>query len=180
MAQVEALELRLDSGLLNQTRMLAQPVGTVEVDHVTEVQAAAVQRAQLRQQLAHRLVALGRCLQVGALEPVDHAVADLGEQVAAAAGGDVDHRVDIGLADALDDFTEMIGGVADAAGFRIANVQMDDAGPGTGGVQRTVGDLLRSDRKIRMLAGSIAGTGDSAGEDDVAIHERASRSDPEP
>ena len=36
--------------------LLAQPVGGVHIDHVAEVEAAAVQGAELRQELGHRRV----------------------------------------------------------------------------------------------------------------------------
>ena len=46
--QVEALELRLDPSGLYQAGMFAQPVGRIDIDHVAEVEAAAIQGAQLR------------------------------------------------------------------------------------------------------------------------------------
>src|SRR5699024_5208979 len=64
MTQVKAFQLRLHTGLLHQCRMFAQPVGTVDVNHVPEIEAAAIQRADFRQQFANRRVTFGWGLQI--------------------------------------------------------------------------------------------------------------------
>ena len=67
-------------------------------------------------------------------------------EVAAHAGGQVEHDVDVGGADPLDDLAVERRVAAALAGLGVADVDVDDRGAGPGGLDRRVGDLLRRDR----------------------------------
>ena len=57
-------------------------------------------------------------------------------QVAAHAGGEVEHDVDARGADALDRLGVELGGAGALAGLRVADVDVHDRGPGLGGIDR--------------------------------------------
>src|SRR5699024_12680253 len=55
-------------------------------------------------------------------------------------------------------------------GLEVTDVDVDDGGSGTGGGDRIVRDLLRGHGHVLALAGGVSGSGDGAGEDDLAVH----------
>ncbi len=50
-------------------------------------------------------------------------------------------------------------------------MDVDDRGAGAGCCDRVVGDLFGCDGNVLALAGGVSGTGDGAGEDDLAVHD---------
>ena len=90
--------------------------------------------------------------------------------VAAHAGGQVQHHVDIGVADALGHLAVEDDVAARLAGFGVAHMAMDDRGTGLCGVDRRVGDLLGRARHMRAAVLRAARAGDGAGDEDLAVH----------
>src|SRR5882724_1718436 len=181
MAGIEYFELRLDAELVDPPGALAQILRRGDVDHVAvaEIQRAAIERANFRQQLfdmdeplershhVRRRAGLGR-LVVPHLEVATHA------------GGEIDHHVGAAAADALDDFA-VEGGIAAAlAGLGIAHVDVGDRGAGLGRLDGGIGDLLGGHGNGRMLAHGVAGAGNRAADDDLGIHGFVSPSAPRP
>jgi hypothetical protein len=65
-------------------------------------------------------------------------------QIAAHAGGQVDHHVGVGGTDAIDDRAVILRIARRGAGVRIAHVAMHHGGASTGGVEGAVGDVVRA------------------------------------
>ena len=57
-------------------------------------------------------------------------------EVAAHAGGEVEHDVDLGVADALDDLAVELGAPRALAGLGVAHVDVHDGGAGRGRLDR--------------------------------------------
>ena len=150
---------------------LAQIVRRGDVDHVAvaEIQRAAIERADLRQQLLDMGQALDRADHIGRRAGLGRLVVAHFE-IAAHAGGEIDHHVGVAAADALDHFAVELDIAAALAGLGIAHMAMGDGGARLGRLDRRVGDLLRRDRNCRMLAHGVAGAGDGAGDDDFIVH----------
>ncbi len=115
--------------------------------------------------------ALGGAGHVGAVSIQRQGLFDIAEdQVAAHAGRQVEHDIDIGGADEVGDFLVEIVAAARRAGLGIAHMAMDDGGTGLGGIDGRGGDLLGRARHMRRLAGGVAGAGHGTGDEDVAVH----------
>jgi hypothetical protein len=99
----------------------------------------------------------------GGLDAAEH-------QVAAHAGGEVEHDIDIGRADALGDLAEQVAPARGGPGLGIAHMAMDDGGPGFGGIDGGGGDIPRGHRHMVRAPDRGAGAGDGAGDEDVAVH----------
>ena len=178
MPGVEGLDLRLDAQRRHHAAHRAQHAGRVGHDVVGlgEVHRAAIERADLGQALAHMLHAVGGAAHVGALlverqrrfRRTEH-------HVAAHAGGEVQHHVDIGVADALGHFAVEMDVAARLAGLGVAHMAMDDRGAGLGGVDRRFGDLLGRARHVRAAILRAAGTGHGTGNEDLAVHRKRHR-----
>lgn len=138
---------------------------------IAEVQRAAVQGADFRQQLFNVGQAGQRADQVGIGPELHGVLAATDLQVAAHAGGEVDDDVDVGLADALHHFAVQGHIAAELAGLWVAYMAMHHGGAGLGGLYRGGGDLFRGDRHVRASGGRVASTGECAGDDDVVVHE---------
>ncbi|CAM4325540.1 hypothetical protein VRRI112168_20510 [Vreelandella rituensis] len=112
---------------------------------------------------------LGRGLDIGTRAAAG-GIGRIGNPITTAASGDVHDDVDVGLPHPRHHFTEVIHGVADAAGLGVTYMNMRHAGTRLGGGDAVVGDLLGRDGHIGALAGGIAGAGDGTGQNDVAVH----------
>ena len=146
-AGVEDLELGPHAEVPDPLRHRPQHRGGVDHDVVAaggEVHRAAVERADLRAQLldVHEPVARRRSCpsrrrrrerRVGAAE----------HEVAAHAGGQVEHDVDVGRAHALDDLAVQRRIARALAGLRVADVDVGDGGAGARGLDRRRRDVLR-------------------------------------
>ncbi len=151
MAGVEGLDLGPDAQLGHHRAHGAQHAGRVghHIVGLGEVHRAAVERADFGQALRDMLDALGGARHVGALglqrqRPLGRAE----HHVAAHAGGEVEHHVDLCVADALGHLAIERHVAARLAGLGIAHMAMHDrrAGPG------------RLDRRIRRSALGERGT----------------------
>ena len=173
-AGVEHLQLGTDTELLHLPGHRAQHARRVDHDVVAargEVHRPAVEGADLRLQGTDVVEAFGRAGHVGAggrhrqrcLVAAEH-------EVASHAGGQVDHDVDVGVADPFDDLGVELGGAGADAGLGIAHVDVDDGRTGAGGVERRGGDLGRGHRHVRALRRRVAGAGDRTGDEGVPVH----------
>ncbi len=91
-------------------------------------------------------------------------------EIAAHAGGEVDHDVGARRADALDDLPVQRRIAAALARLRVPDVNVRDRSPGLGRLDRGRGDLLRGHRHAIAPAGSVADAGDGAGDEDLPVH----------
>src|SRR5690606_30020313 len=126
---------------------------------VAEVEGAAVQGADLRQQFLHMRQAGQWADQVSVGAEVHRVLAATDFQVAAHAGGEVDDDVDVGLADALHHFTVQGYIAAEFAGVRVAYMAVHHGGAGLGGFYCGGGNLFGGDRHVRASGGRVASTG---------------------
>ena len=96
-------------------------------------------------------------------------VLGVGEQERAEAAREVDDDIDAARAHAIDDFLEQSRIAAALARFGVADVDVNDARSGLGGLDAGGGDLRRRHGHGRMprIKGRVAG--DGAGDDDFAI-----------
>jgi hypothetical protein len=90
--------------------------------------------------------------------------------VAAHAGGQVEDDIDLGVADALGYLAVKRNIAARGAGLGIADMAMDDRGARPGGIDGGIGDLLGRARHMRAAVLGGAGSGDGAGDEDLAVH----------
>ena len=172
-AGVENFQLGLYPQLLNTLGAGTQLCrgGHVNGVAVTEVQRAAVQGADFRQQFFHMSQAGQRADQIGVGTELHGVFAAADLQVAAHAGGEVDDDVDVGLTDALHHFAVQRHVTAELAGVRVAYMAVHHGGAGLGGFYGGGGDLSGGDRHVRASGGRVASTGECAGDDDVMVHE---------
>ena len=161
-----------DAELLDALGAVAEHVGGADVDQaaLAEVEAAAVERADVGQQLLDVLEPLDAADQVGALDE-GRRVLRVEHQVAAHAGGGVDDDVDVAGADPLHRLAVERDLARALAGLRVAHVDVHDRGarPRRGdardsaicsGVTGTCSDL----------PDGVAGAGEGTGDDDLAVH----------
>ncbi|MCY1301013.1 hypothetical protein D9M70_506020 [compost metagenome] len=173
MAGVEGLDLGADAKCRHLARHFPQHRWRVGHDIIAEreVHGAAVERADFRQALGHMGDTLGGAGHVGALLVDGQGAFDIAEhQVAAHAGRQVQHDIDIGGADAVGHFPVEIEPAGGRAGFRIANVAVDHGGPGLGCLDRRFGDLFRRDRNMAGLRNGVSRAGDGTGDEYLAVH----------
>ena len=137
---------------------------------IAEVQRAAIEGADFRQQFFDVSQAGQRADQVGVRAELHRVLAGADFQVAAHAGGEVDDDVDVGLADALHHFAVQRHVTAELAGLWVTHVAMHHGGAGLGGFHGRRSDLFRGDRHVRASGGRVASTGECAGDDDVVVH----------
>src|SRR5207237_10376557 len=144
MTHVEALELRFDAQLLDTARRRAQHRRRADIGKVavTVVQGAAVEGADLGQQLLDMLQPLERTNQIRALTWLQR-IGFADDVVAAHTRAEIDDDVDATTTNALDDLAVPIGMAATLPGLRIADVDVGDRGTGSGGLDHGVRDLLR-------------------------------------
>ena len=173
MAGVERLDLGLDAKRRHLPRHLAQHRGRVGHDVIAEIEVhgSTVERANLGQALRDMGDTLGRPRHVGAFIVDGQGRFNIAEDdVPAHAGGQVQNHVDVSGADPVRHLPVEIPPARRGARLRIADMAMDDGRPGLGRVDRGFGDLLRRDRHERRDAHGVAGAGDGAGDEDIAIH----------
>ncbi len=144
--------------------------GDIDEVAVAEIQGAAVQGADFRQQLLDMRQALQRADQVGAGAELQRLLAATDFQVAAHAGGEVDDHVGVALADALDHLAVQRHVAARLAGLRIAHMAVGNGGAGLGCLDGGGGDFLGRDRDGRVFADGVASAGHRAGDDDFVVH----------
>ena len=168
---VEDLQLGPHPQLLNPLGARPQHVRRADVDQaaLTEVQAAAVQRADVGQQLLHVREPLDAADQVGALGETGR-VLGVQVQVTAHARSRVDHDVDAAVPQPLDHLAVERHLAGAVAGPRIPHVHVHDRSPGPGRRDAGLGDLFRRHRHVFRLADGVPRTGQRAGDDDLAIH----------
>ncbi len=176
MAGVEGLDFRAHAEIGHLLRHRPQHGGRVGHDVVAEaeVHRAAIERADFRQafgDMGRRARSRRPCRCPCAIQR--QRAFDIAEnQVAAHAGRQVQHDIDVGGADAVGDFLVEVVAAARGTGFGIADMAVDDGGPGLGGVDRGICDLLGSDGNVAGFRNGIAGTGDGAGDEDIAVHRK--------
>ena len=138
-----------DAELLDLLRAVAQHVGRADVDQaaLAEVEAAAVERADVGEQLLHVREPLDAADQVGALDE-RRRVLRVEHQVAAHARGGVDDDVDVGGADPLHCLAVERHLAGALARLGIAHVDVHDGRARTRRRDAGLGDLLRGDRHV--------------------------------
>ena len=160
-----------DAELLDLLGALAEHVRGADVDQaaLAEVEAAAVERADVGEQLLDVGEPVDAAHQVGAVDE-RRRVVRVEHQVAAHAGGGVDDDVDVGGPDPLDDLAVERDVPGALAGLWVADVDVDDRGPGACRGDAGLGDLLGGHRHVLGAADGVAGPGQGAGDHDVAVH----------
>ena len=114
--------------------------------------------------------AVARSHQVGVLPKLRRCLVGTDDQVAAHAGGEVDHYIDLGVTDAGDHFSVKRHVAAALARYRIAHVAVHNGRACLGRVDRGSGNLFGCDGNIRVLADGVAGTSHRTGDDNLGIH----------
>ena len=172
MAGVENLQFGFNPQLLNALGARPQLGRGRHINRVavTEVQGAAIQGADFRQQRFNVSQAGQRPDQVGMGAKLHRVFAGADVQVTAHAGREVDDDVDVGLTDALHQFAVQRHVTAELAGFRIPYMAMHHRGSGLGRFHGGVGNLLGRDRYQVAAGAGVAGTGECASDDDVVVH----------
>ncbi len=176
MAGVEDLELGPHAERLDALRHGAQGVGRVDHDIVAaggEIHRAAIERADLGQQLLDMGKPLGRAGHVGAGRVGRQRLLDRAEhEIAAHPGGQVEHDIGARGAHPVDHLGVELGVARALAGARIADMDMGDRGAGLGRLDGGIGDLLllRRHRHLFRLARRVARPGHRAGDEDFPIH----------
>jgi hypothetical protein len=122
-----------------------------------------------RPDLHHVLHALGRPAQDGIRAGLRWVLVVV-KEACAGAGGEIDQHVGILGADAVDRFLVERLVHAGLGGLGIAHVDMHDRGPGLGGVEAGVGDLLGRHRHRRVLARRIRRPGHRTGNHHFTRH----------
>jgi hypothetical protein len=168
---VEDLHLRADTELLDLLGPLAQHVGRADVDQaaLAEVEAAAVERADVGEQLLDVREPVHSADQVGALHE-GRGVVRVEHEVAAHARRGVDDDVDVRRADPLDHLAVQRHVPRPLAAPGIAHVDVHDGGPCSCRRDARLGDLLRGHRHVLGPADGVSGTGQRAGDHDGAVH----------
>src|SRR6185437_13383469 len=149
----------------------AEHVRRADVDEaaLAEVQAAAVERADVRAQLFDVREPGDAVHEVGALgEP--GRVVRVEVEVAAHARGRVDHDVDAAVADSAHHLPVELHLAGAAAAARVAHVHVHDGRPRAGGGDAGFGDLLRRHGHVFGLRDRVTGPGQRTRDDDLAIH----------
>ena len=85
-------------------------------------------------------------------------------EVAAHAGGEVQHDIDIGVAHPLDDLAVERGIARRLPGLRIPHMDMEDRRAGPRRLDPGLGDLRRRHRHLVGPAGRVAGAGQRTGD----------------
>ncbi|EAU48416.1 hypothetical protein R2601_02548 [Salipiger bermudensis HTCC2601] len=172
-AGVESLDLGLHAKLGHHPAHGAQHLGGVghHVGAVTEVHRAAVEGADLGQTVADMRHALGCARHVGIGTVELHRGLDITEgQVTAGAGGQVQHHIHLGRADAVGHLAKQRPVAAGRAGLGIADVAMHHRRTGLGGIDSGLGDLGRRARHEPALVLRGARAGDGGGDEGLAVH----------
>ena len=141
---VEDLDLGAHAERLDLPRHRLQHGGRVghHVVALAEIHRAAVERADLRQELGDMREPLGGARHVGAgRDRRERRLGRAEHEVAAHAGGQVQHDVDAGGADALDHLAIELRIARALAGLGVAHMDVGDGGAGLGRFDRGVGDL---------------------------------------
>ncbi len=92
------------------------------------------------------------------------------DQIATHAGGQVDDDVGRRGPDPLDDLGVEFDVSGRCPGLGIADVDVDDGGPGLGRLDAGRGDLGRGDRDLVGLVGGRSRSGHRAGDEDAVMH----------
>ncbi len=171
-AGIENLQLCLHAQFGNVLGASAQLLRGRDVDRVAiaEIERAAVERANLGQQLFDVGQAGQRPDQIGAGAELHWGFIWADFQIAAHAGSEVDDDVDVGFANTLHDLAIQRHVTAELAGLWVAHMAVDYSGPGFGSLDGGGGDLFRGDGHPLALAGGVARAGERAGNDDVVVH----------
>jgi hypothetical protein len=135
-----------------------------------EVHGAAVERADLGQAGGDMGDPVGRADHVGAGAGRQGGLGAAQHQVAAHAGGQVQHHVDLRRADALGDLAVECHVAGGLAGLGVAHVAVHDRRAGLGRVDGACGDLAGRARHVGRAVLRAARAGDGAGDEDVAVH----------
>src|SRR5699024_4707964 len=140
MSGIEAFQLRFYTRILDELRLLPQPVRRTQIHRITEIDTAAVECAHFRQQFTDRLVAFLRRLHIRSLPGLIRVV-HIRDEVTAAAGCQIDDDILVGFTDQADRFTEQFRIMADASCLRITHMQVGNCSAG----------FRRPDCRIRYL-----------------------------
>src|SRR6185437_14060381 len=149
----------------------AEHVRRADVDEaaLAEVQAAAVERADVRAQLLDVREPRDAVHEVGALgEP--GRVVRVEVEVTAHARRRVDHDVDAAVADPADHLAVELHVAGALAAAGVAHVHVHDGRARAGGGDAGVGDLLGRHGHVFGLADRVTGAGQRTRDDDLAIH----------
>jgi hypothetical protein len=155
---------------LSNTSSSGRTPSSCELAAGREVHAAAVERADLGQQLHHVRQALLGADHVGDIRVGWQRLWRAKHQIAAHPTGQVHHHVDIGAAHPPHHLP-VEGDVARAAAaVGIADVDVGDGRPRPRGLDRGVRDLRRRDRDAVAATGVVAGAGHRAGDEHLLVH----------
>ena len=164
-AELEHLDLGANLAAAEFLRHVAQVAGRGAVKGLIEIQRAAVEAADFRQQLADVRHALGGTYEIRAGAESKRRRVGPEENVSAHAPGEVDDDVVVPVADELDALAVECAIAAGSAGRRIANVQMHDGGARRMRSERGGRNLLRRDGNVRALSHRVTRAGDGAGDE---------------
>src|SRR5882757_2101962 len=170
-AGIEDLQLRFHPELLDALRADPQHVrgGDVELAALAEVQRAAVQGADVRQQLLDVRQPVQPVDQVGSVHRLERVLL-VDHQVATHPGGQVDHHVDAAVLDPPDHLPVQRDLPGWAAGLDVPDVDVHHRRAGVGRLDRRGGDLLRGDRYELAAPDGVAGAGERTGNDHFTVH----------
>jgi hypothetical protein len=169
---IEDLDFRTHAKRLDLRRHSLEHGWRVGHDIVAfaEIHGAAIKRANLGAKLCHVFQAFGCARHISAVERRRHWLFHAAErEIAAHACGKVQHHIDAGRLDVLDNLGVERDVARTLASFRVADVNMSDRSAGIGGGDALIGDLARRDRDLVGPACRIARAGHGAGDEYFAV-----------
>src|SRR6218665_266989 len=172
MPGVEYLQLGLDAERLYAFGAGAQLRGRRHVDvvAVTEVERAAIERADFRQQFLDMHQPGQPADQIGALAETHRLLTGADLQIAPHAGRQVDDDIGVGAANAVNHIAVQIRVAAATPRLRVAHMAMRHRRTGLCRLDRRRRNLLGRDGNRRVFANRITCAGDGAGDDDFMVH----------
>ena len=157
MAGIKGLDLGFDAQLAHHAAHSDQHARGVchHIVGLGKVHRAAIQRANFGQAFGHMGHAFGRTCHISASSVQIHRGFHIAKHdVTAHTRRQVQHHVDLGVADTVGQLTKQRAVTARRAGFRITHVAMHNCSARAGGVNRAVGDLLG---RTRHMVAAILG-----------------------
>src|SRR6218665_3381023 len=142
----------------------------VDVVAVTEVERAAIERADFRQQFLDMHQPGQPADQIGALAETHRLLTGADLQIAPHAGRQIDDDIGVGAANAVNHFAVQIRVTAATTRLRVAHMAMRHRRTGLRRLDRRRRNLLGSDGNRRVFAHRVTCAGDGAGDDDFMIH----------
>ena len=161
MPSVKNLELGLHAEFRDAfgTSTQGRRGGHVNGVTVAEIQRAAIERADVRQQFLHMHQPRQRADQIGGRAKVQRRLTATDFQVAPHAGRQVDDDVHTRVADARHHLAVQGRVTAALAGLRVTHMAVHHGGTGLGRLHRRRGDLRGRDGNGRMFVHRVAGAG---------------------